>query len=77
MMKFNKPIWYLDTDFHMIDCIANKNLAHKITLENASSIVEKRSINSNFYKPLYDDNQYKSVFNQGIHDQTIIDQILL
>lgn len=77
MMKFNKPIWYLDTDFHMIDCIANKNLAHRITLENASTIVEKRNINSNFYKPLYDDSQYKSVFNQGIHDQTIIDQILL
>ena len=76
MMKLNMPIWYLETDLNFIDFVTINKIAHSVTFDDASKILERKDVYSNFFMPLYDENKYNSLFSQESSDQSIINQIL-
>lgn len=61
MMPFNKPIWYLQTPFTMLEDIVEDGIAHSVSLNDIQNMTDKNYLSS-FLEPRYDSEKYKSVF---------------
>jgi len=61
MMRFNKPIWYLETKFKFMDDIL-KNIAHRINIKTCSELKEMRILEK-FLIPKYNLENYKNFFS--------------
>tara|TARA_B100000989_G_scaffold116754_1_gene85931 strand:+ start:6290 stop:7861 length:1572 start_codon:yes stop_codon:yes gene_type:complete len=63
MMRFNVPIWYLETSVPFLKHIAENGIAHSINMNVIKDFFVNIENVKNYLKPSYDINDYKNLFN--------------
>ena len=72
MMRFNTPIWYLETGTTFLKCIQEDGIAHAITLEMCRRFSDESEVNP-YLKPRYSLEDYKKVFSDISQDAFLKD----
>tara|TARA_B100000989_G_scaffold296686_1_gene280463 strand:- start:2566 stop:4137 length:1572 start_codon:yes stop_codon:yes gene_type:complete len=63
MMRFNVPIWYLETSVPFLKHIAENGIAHLVNMSVINDFFENTENVQNYLEPSYDINDYKNLFN--------------
>ena len=71
MMRFNTPIWYLDTSVPFLKNIADHGYAHFLTLKDIKAMKSQEDI-CKYLKPKYNKDDYKEIFSdKNLKEQQI------
>lgn len=62
MMQYNKPIWYFETNFTMLEDIVEDGIAYSID-DNKIKNFKQNGIDENYLIPKYDDRYIEKVFS--------------
>jgi hypothetical protein len=71
MMRFNTPIWYLDTSVPFLKNIADHGYAHFLTLKDIKAMKSQEDI-CKYLKPKYNKDDYKEIFS----DKNLKEQLI-
>ena len=63
MMRFNVPIWYLDTSVPFLKHIADNGIAHQLSLTEVQSFSVDIDKVKKYLKPKYSIKDYMAIFN--------------
>ena len=63
MMRFNVPIWYLDTSVPFLKHIADNGIAHQLSLTEVQSFSVDIDKVKKYLKPKYSIKDYIAIFN--------------
>ena len=69
MMRFNTPIWYLETSVPFLKNIADDGYAHLLNIEEVNSFKKQEDVYK-YLKPKYNISDYKNIFSDiSLNDQ--------